>query len=173
MYGVTVANPIAGRRSWLYLGDVIALLTFLGYHVLPDSLDYRPKFMIESKRKIYYQIYMVHMSMVSLTGRPPLMSHRYSTTPLPVDIGNDALFRDKEDVLAGSADDIDTAGWDKQWRKFAVAPMRTRAKLMLLREEIMGFALNAKRQAPVEALLYVARNPKFPKSQLAYKRTLR
>ncbi|KAI3318981.1 hypothetical protein HD806DRAFT_548825 [Xylariaceae sp. AK1471] len=149
----TVLNGDISRRSWLFLGEVIALLTFLGYHVLPDSPNYQPKFTIEIKRKLYYQIYITHMTLVSLTGRPPLMSHRYSTTPLPLDIGNSTLFCDKEDILSRSTDCIDAAGWNKRWRQFAVTPMRARAKLALLREEIMGFALSAKRHVSVEALL--------------------
>lgn len=67
----TIANLPTGRRSWLFLGEVITLLTFLGYHALPDSPDYQPNFMVEVKRRIYYQIFNTHMVMVSLTGRPP------------------------------------------------------------------------------------------------------
>jgi hypothetical protein len=150
---ITIINLPVGRRSWLFLGETVALLTFLGYHVLPDPPNYQPKFMTEIKRKIYYQIYINHWTLVSLTGRPPLMSQCYSTTPLPLDFSNSALFSDEKGALVRALDDIDAGGWDKRARRFSVAPMRARAKLALLREEIMCFALSTKRQVSVEELL--------------------
>ncbi|KAI0419855.1 hypothetical protein F5X98DRAFT_362267 [Xylaria grammica] len=151
----TVLHGDMSRKSWLFLGEVIALLTFLGYHVLPDSPDYQLKFMIEIKRRIYYQIYNVHMTMVSLTGRPPLMSHYYNTTPLPSDIGNATLYGFKDITLAQATADIGITGWDKHARRFSVTFMRARAKLAMLREEIMHFALSTKRQVSIEELLDV------------------
>ncbi|KAI0460604.1 hypothetical protein F5B21DRAFT_510811 [Xylaria acuta] len=149
----TVLFGELGRRSWLFLGEVITLLTFLGYHALPDLPDYQPKFMIEVKRRLYYQIFNTHMVLVSLTGRPPLMSQGYNTTPLPLDIGNHILFSDKEDALTRVVTDIGVTGWDKNARKFSATFMRARAKLSLIREEIMHFALNTKRHVTVEELL--------------------
>ncbi|KAI8953894.1 hypothetical protein F4801DRAFT_64956 [Xylaria longipes] len=143
----TVLHGELGRRSWLFLGELVTLLTFLGYHALPDSPDYRPNFMTEVKRRLYYQIFNTHR-------RPPLMSQIYNTTPLPLDIGNSTLFGDKgEDALTRVMTDIDVTGWDKNETRFSVSFMRARAKLSLLREEIMHFALNTKRHVTVEELL--------------------
>ncbi|TGJ82445.1 hypothetical protein E0Z10_g6322 [Xylaria hypoxylon] len=125
------------------------------YHVLPDSPDYQLKFMIEIKRRIYYQIYNLHMTMVSLTGRPPLLSQSYNTTPLPLDIGNSTLFGVNEITLAQATVDIGVLGWDKHARRFSATFMRARAKLAMLREEIMHFALSTKRHVSVEELLDV------------------
>ncbi|KAI0202929.1 hypothetical protein F4808DRAFT_420255 [Astrocystis sublimbata] len=141
------------RRSWLFLGEVVALLTFLGYHALPDAPDYQPSFMTEIKRRLYYQIYNTHMVMVSLTGRPPLMSRTYDTTPLPLDIGNSTLYSENEDALIKVADSINHTGWNKDERRFSVTFMRVRAQLAMLREEIMDIALNTRRHTTVEELL--------------------
>ncbi|KAI0486719.1 hypothetical protein F4859DRAFT_311784 [Xylaria cf. heliscus] len=149
----TVLHGELGRRSWLFLGEVVTLLTFLGYHALPDSPDYQPNFMVEVKRRLYYQVFNTHMVLVSLSGRPPLMSQSYNTTPLPLDIGNGTLFGDKEDALIRVLNNIGVTGWDKNARKFSVTFMRARAKLSLLREEIMVLALNTKRHVIVEELL--------------------
>ncbi|KAI0862263.1 hypothetical protein F4860DRAFT_122103 [Xylaria cubensis] len=146
-------GDMACRRSWLFLGEIIALLTFMGYHALPDLPDYQPKFMIEIKRRLYYQVFNTHMVMVSLTGRPPMMSQNYNTTPLPLDIGNGTLFSDDEDSLTRAMTNIGATGWDKNTRRFSVSFVRARAKLSLLREEIMHFALNTKRLVTVEELL--------------------
>ncbi|KAI1427658.1 hypothetical protein F5Y12DRAFT_791964 [Xylaria sp. FL1777] len=144
-----------GRRSWMCLGEVITLLTFLGYHVLPDSPDYKPKFMIEIKRRIYYQIYNIHMTMVSLTGRPPLLIQNYNTTPLPLDIGNGTLYGVARNSLEEAKADIGPTGWNKHGKKFSVTFLRSRAKLAILREEIMHFALSTKRHVSAEELLEV------------------
>ncbi|KAI0444663.1 hypothetical protein F4803DRAFT_548907 [Xylaria telfairii] len=141
----TIIDGDLSRRSWLFLGEVVTLLTFLGYHALPDSPDYQPNFMVEIKRRIYYQIFNTHMVMVSLTGRPP--------PPLPLDIPNSILFGDRGDTLTSVLDDIGVGGWDKNARKFSVSFMRARAKLALVREEIMDLALNTKRRVEVEELL--------------------
>ncbi|KAJ2966470.1 hypothetical protein NUW58_g10654 [Xylaria curta] len=151
----TVLHGDMSRRSWLFLGEVVTLLTFLGFHVLPDPPDYQPTFMIEIKRRIYYQIFNTHMVMVSLTGRPPLMSQSYNTTPLPLDVGNSVLFGSGESALVRATADIGSTGWDKNARTYSVTYMRARAQLSLLREEIMHFALNTKRHVTVEELLDV------------------
>jgi hypothetical protein len=130
-------------------------MTFLGYHVLPDSPDYQPTFMVEIKRRIYYQIHCTHMTLVSLTGRPPLTSQSYSTTPLPLDISNATLIGDKDDTPVGATGDIGVLGWSKHARKYSVTCIRERSKLLLLREEIMHFALSTKRAVSIEELLYV------------------
>ncbi|KAI8628128.1 hypothetical protein F5Y19DRAFT_154173 [Xylariaceae sp. FL1651] len=151
----TTLNGDLSRQSWMYLGEVVSLLTFLGYHVLPDSSSYEPKFSTEIKRRIYYHVYITHMTLVSLTGRPPLMSKRYSTTPLPLDFGNSTLYSDEKDALLIAMDNINAEGWDKCGRRFSGTPMRARAKLALLREEIMHFALSTKENTSIEALLDV------------------
>ncbi|KAI1149454.1 hypothetical protein F4825DRAFT_464094 [Nemania diffusa] len=151
----TVLHGDMSRRSWLLLGEVVTLVTFLGYHVLPDSPDYQPNFMVEIKRRIYYHIYNVHMTLVSLTGRPPLISQSYSTTPLPLDISNSILFGDKEDAPMRATADIGALERDGHANNYSVTCISARAKLLLLREEIMHFALSTKRHASIEELLDV------------------
>ncbi|KAK5625304.1 hypothetical protein RRF57_001020 [Xylaria bambusicola] len=143
---------IGCRRSWLFLGEVITLLTFLGYHVLQDTSDYQPSFMTEIKRRIYYSIVM---TMVSLTGRPLLMTQNYNTTPLPLDIGNSTLYGVKGVSLDEAKADINDLGWNKNECRFSVSFLRARAKLSMLREELMHFALHTKQQVTVDELLNV------------------
>ncbi|KAI0907263.1 hypothetical protein F4823DRAFT_630511 [Ustulina deusta] len=151
----TVLHGDMNRRSWSFLGEVITLLTFLGYHVLPDSPDYQPSFMVEIKRRIYCHIYNLHMTMVSLTGRPPLMSQNYHTTPLPLDIGNATLYGVKGISLEAAKAEIGVTGWNNHASAFSVTFLRARAKLAMFREEIMHFALSTRRQVSVEELLDV------------------
>ncbi|KAI0389661.1 hypothetical protein F5Y17DRAFT_111397 [Xylariaceae sp. FL0594] len=149
----TVLNGDMNRRAWFMLGEVIALLTYLGYHVLPDAADYQAKFMVEIKRKMYYKVYILHGSLVSLTGRPPLMSHRFSTTPLPLDLANSTLYSNDRERIRRAMEATDRGGWYVGPGLLAVTPVRARAKLALLREEIMAYALCTKRHESVEALL--------------------
>ncbi|KAI0973756.1 hypothetical protein F4678DRAFT_486918 [Xylaria arbuscula] len=149
----TVLHGDMSRRSWLFLGEVVTLLTFLGYHVLPDPPDYQPKFTVEIKRRIYYHIYNIHITMVSLTGRPPLLVQTYNTTPLPLDIGNSTLYGVKGLTLEEAKANIGPEGWNKYASRFSVTFLRARSKLAMIREEIMHFALNTKRQVSTEELL--------------------
>ncbi|KAI1331561.1 hypothetical protein F5Y16DRAFT_408161 [Xylariaceae sp. FL0255] len=150
----TLINGDISRQSWIFMSEAVALITYLGYHVLPDTPDYRPTFTSEIKRKLYYSIYIIHMSLVSLTGRPPLMSKRFHTTPIPLDLPNMSLFSRDENALVEAPDHYDpVTGWDKYGRKLASMPMRCRAKIALLREDILDLALGPKQYASIEALL--------------------
>ncbi|KAI1260230.1 hypothetical protein F5Y18DRAFT_405977 [Xylariaceae sp. FL1019] len=153
----TQINGDISRQSWKLLSETVSLLTYMGYHVLPDTprSRYVPTFATEIKRKLYYHIYTIHMSLVSLTGRPPLMSHRYCTTPIPLDLPNSVLFCDDKQAFVKALDGIDDKGWDKAGRKLSSSPMRARAKTALLREEILYFALEPKQDVSVEALVDV------------------
>lgn len=83
------------------------------------------------------------------------MSQCYNTTPLPLDISDSVLFSNKEDSLLSARANIGSTGWNKHAMRFPISFMRARAKLSLLREEIMHFALNTKALVSVEELLYV------------------
>ncbi|KAI1117658.1 hypothetical protein F5Y14DRAFT_464709 [Nemania sp. NC0429] len=149
----TILYGDMSRRAWLLLGEVVTLLTFLGYHVLSDSPDYQPSYVVEIKRRLYYQVYITHMTLVSLTGRPPLLSQGYHTTPLPLDISDSILFSSNNDFITSAKADIGATGWNKHAMRFPVSFLRARATLSLLREEIMQFALSTKRLVTIEDLL--------------------
>ncbi|KAI1822221.1 hypothetical protein F4861DRAFT_532402 [Xylaria intraflava] len=151
----TMVDGDMGCRPWLFLAEAVALLTFLGYHVLPNTPDYQYKFMVEVKRKIYFEVHIAHMALVSLTGRPPLMDRRYHTTPLPLNVSDAFLSNDRDSGILRGRDYVGAIESSKPIADLSIAFLRARAQLSLLREEIMRFALSTWCNVSVEELLDV------------------
>ncbi|KAI1505176.1 hypothetical protein F5X99DRAFT_416250 [Biscogniauxia marginata] len=142
----------ASIKAWTYHAEAVAMLTFLGYHVLDNAKPYRPTLSSEIKRRLYHQVYIIDMVIVSFTGRPPLLSRRFASTPLPLDIKNHDLFTDQNSLIK-AADSLDGRGWNTEGVVHSCSLMRGRAILAAIREELFEFALGQGQVVSVEALL--------------------
>ncbi|RAL07260.1 uncharacterized protein BO97DRAFT_263008 [Aspergillus homomorphus CBS 101889] len=132
-------SNVSGDKSlscWRQHGDTIAVTTSIGLHREPSSEWKEVSFQHELKRRIYSAIFAFDKVASTLTGRPPLLSRRYSTTQLPLDISDD-------DILSGNvrtaAAKLDSDGWNRNGgRVFNQAtPLRARAMFARNREEIL------------------------------------
>lgn len=122
----------------------MALLTFLGFHAQLDKTPYVPCLTSEIKRLLFARTYILEMVGTSFTGRPPMITRHYTTTPWPLDCGCETLF-DRE-KLAKAVADIDENGWGREGVLSATTVMRSRMQLAELREEIFHIALGPERQ---------------------------
>ncbi|PYH41252.1 uncharacterized protein BP01DRAFT_306267 [Aspergillus saccharolyticus JOP 1030-1] len=132
-------SNVSGDKSlscWRQHGDTIAVTTSIGLHREPVSEWNEVSFQHELKRRLYSAIFAFDKVASTLTGRPPLLSRRYSTTQLPLDISD-------RDMLSGNvraaAAKLDADGWDRNsGRSFNQAAMlRARAMFARNREEIL------------------------------------
>ncbi|OJJ98281.1 hypothetical protein ASPACDRAFT_1871775 [Aspergillus aculeatus ATCC 16872] len=127
---------VVGLSCWRQHGDTIAVTTSIGLHREPSSEWNEVSFQHELKRRLYSAIFAFDKVASTLTGRPPLLSRRYSTTQLPLDISD-------HDILSGNvrsaAAKLDSDGWDRNsGRKFTQAAiLRARALFARNREEIL------------------------------------
>ncbi|CAJ2509314.1 Uu.00g143400.m01.CDS01 [Anthostomella pinea] len=144
----------ASLKAWTYHADSVALLTFLGYHALGDTGPYRPTTTSEFKRRLYWNIYTVDMVFVSFTGRPPLMSRRFASTPRFLDFRNDDLFSDP-DTLSRAREKLDANGWNTDGVLYSGSPIRARSMLAVIREEIFELALGHAQATSIETLLEI------------------
>lgn len=92
------------------------------------------------------------MTTVSFTGRPPLLSLRYTSTPVPLDIGDEVLFSDAA-TLAQSVQHLDENGWNTRGEFSSSTFIRARALMAFIREEIIEIALGHGHEAPIGTLL--------------------
>ncbi|KAI1763101.1 hypothetical protein GGR53DRAFT_521185 [Hypoxylon sp. FL1150] len=137
---------------WRSHAEVCSLITFLGFHAV-DEKDWRnPTLSTEIKKRIYHHVYSMSMTVTPFTGRPPLISKRYSRTPLPLDIQDDILFSDT-DTLRETAGCLDERGWNTNGEIYAATRLRARAILGAIREEILEIALSSNPVATVDTLL--------------------
>lgn len=128
-----------GLRTWRRTADTVALLTFLGFHAEADSPTYEPTLASEIRRNLFAWIYNINTLTASFTGRPPLLSSSYTSTPLPLDLCDDELM--DKDAMARALQGLNASGWKVQPRLGQHTFTRSRAMLGLIREEIFRIAL--------------------------------
>ncbi|RYP53083.1 hypothetical protein DL768_001860 [Monosporascus sp. mg162] len=148
----------ASLPTWRYDGEVITLLTYLGFHdsrPKDPEIPYVPTLSSEIKRRLFTYALTTHISSVSFTGRPPLLCRRYTSTPLPLDIKDEDLFSD-EATLAKTVDYVDDKGWNTRGQVYPSTFIRARALIASIREEIFEVALGHNHKTPpVETLLEI------------------
>ena len=129
--------------------DVIALLTFLGFHA--ESPTTTTTAVSEIHRNLFAWIYNMDTIMVSFSGRPPLLCRAYTSTPLPLDIAEDELL--DKDLMAQALQGLDENGWKLEPRLGPHGFTRARASLALVREEIFMIALGYGQTVTLEKIL--------------------
>ena len=140
-----------GLPTWRAHADTIALLTFLGIHAEPDSPNYEPTLASETRRSLFAWIYNLDTVTASFTGRPPLLSRCYTSTPLPLGFSDNELM--DKDAMSRVLEDINANGWRVQPRLGRHTVTRARATLGQIREEIFGIALGYGQRASLENIL--------------------
>ena len=124
----------------------------MGYHALTNEEDYVPTFCSEMKRRLYSGIIHVDKTLVLFTGRPPFLSHRYCSTPLPLDVTDEAIFTGGE-ILANAVRSLDENGWGREDKLSYATIQRARTMIGMIRDELIEFALGTAYRSSVEALL--------------------
>ncbi|KAI8958016.1 hypothetical protein F5Y11DRAFT_337548 [Daldinia sp. FL1419] len=125
---------------WRTHAESISLLTFLGFHVVEDTGRYQASLSTEIKKRFFHHMFTMAMVVVSFTGRPPLISSRFSSTPLPLDISNEELFSDHETFMK-AVSRLDEKGWNTDGAIYPSTSIRGRAIIASIREEIFRIVL--------------------------------
>lgn len=126
----------------------------MGLHAETDSPLYVPTFCSELKRRLFAHVFILDKVNVSISGRPPLLSRRFCTTPMPLDIPDEYFFADAATFNA-ALNDISETGWTQTETPHASTMLRGRLIIAQLEEEIQELALGGNKSASVEEILYV------------------
>ncbi|KAI1479687.1 hypothetical protein F4774DRAFT_409811 [Daldinia eschscholtzii] len=126
---------------WRAHAETIALLTFLGFHAVEEKDRREASLATEIKKRFFHHLFTMDMVVVSFTGRPPLISSRYSSTPLPLDISTEDLFSD-HDTFMKAVSRLDEKGWNTDGEIYPSTNIRARAIIAIIREEIFKIALD-------------------------------
>jgi hypothetical protein len=94
----------------------------------------------EVRRRIYTAVFNIDKVISTFTGRPPLLSYRFSSTPLPLDISDEDLLSDGG--LEKIAEDLDKNGWNTKGIIYSTTTLRARNAFMVVRGEILEMALS-------------------------------
>lgn len=130
------------------------MMTFLGLHVQQHDALYQPTLCSENRRRLFYQIFTSDKLVVSFTGRPPLVSRRFCSTPLPLDISDEDLASDAS-TLNRAVASLDPNGWNTDGAMYSVTVIRARAMIAHVRDELVEIALSHNVGVSLEHLRYV------------------
>lgn len=135
-----MADTFLGISSWSAHGAAVTMLTYLGLHVLENEPSYTPSLCSENKRRLVAQIFASDTLGSAFTGRPPLLSRRYFSTPLPLDI-RDEDFIDN-DTLMNAVRALDDRGWNTDGGMYPTTVIRARCMTAFVRDELFEIALS-------------------------------
>ncbi|RSM01446.1 hypothetical protein CEP52_008553 [Fusarium oligoseptatum] len=143
----TLGTLIYGDASstfWESHSLAVSMMIFLGLHAQGGSKSQvqheTPSFCTEYKRRLFSYIFFTDKSVVSFSGRPPLISRRYCSTALPLDLQDEDLMSD-EATRAEVMKTLDEKGWNTQKKVHSVTFMRARILLSYVLDELVEIAL--------------------------------
>lgn len=99
-------------------------------------------------------IYKNDKVLATFTGRPSLLSAKYLTTPLPLDISDEDLFYGGGTPLTRNLR-VDSNGWSTRGELYPMTVLRAKMMIAFIREEIIDIALQAKPSNNDPQRLYV------------------
>ena len=128
------------------------MLTFLGLHAERPPTHYKPTLCSENKRRLFAYCFNIDKVIVAFTGRPPLLSGRYCSTPLPLDLSDEDLLGDEES-LAKAVEELDENGWNTRGKVYPSTLLRARVISSFIQDEILEIALNPRSKPSLDDLL--------------------
>ena len=117
-------------------------VTALGLHREPKE-DYPDTFMAsELRKRQFIGVFVTDKTMAAMSGRPPLLSRRYSTCQLPLDISEDELIVE-EPRLSEIKSKLDLHGWNTSGEVYPSTWARGLLLMNIIREEVLEVTLDA------------------------------
>ncbi|KAJ4328536.1 hypothetical protein N0V84_001053 [Fusarium piperis] len=144
----TLGTLIYGDASstfWDSHSLTVSMMIFLGLHAQDGASKSQvhqeiPSFCTEYKRRLFSSIFFTDKSVVSFSGRPPLISRRYCSTALPLDIPDEDLMSD-ETTRAEAMKTLDERGWNTQKKVHSGTFIRVRILLSFVLDELVEIVL--------------------------------
>ncbi|EHK42515.1 hypothetical protein TRIATDRAFT_137434, partial [Trichoderma atroviride IMI 206040] len=132
---------------WKFHAETAAMLTFSGFHVDrrcgPSTSLSKPMASIstEARRRIVCQIFIADKFLAAFVGRPALLTRRFCSIQLPLDLDDGVLLSDK-DTFQRHLLRLDNDGWDTDGRLHSASILRVRTMVALIRDEILEIGLS-------------------------------
>lgn len=128
----------------------------MGLHASTNTSHNDRSISAQMQRRLFFAIFSHDKTVATFTGRPPFLSRRFVSTPLPLDISD-------EELLDGSKTEdlqtlkVDLNGWNTKGKVYGVTFTRSRAMLAFIRDEILEIALQGQQYCVdnINTLMYV------------------
>lgn len=125
---------------WRQIGELAALMTSLGLHREAEYDGRKPDITSEVRRGIFAVVFNIDKVIGTFTGRPPMLSRRYCSTPLPLDLSDEALLSNEQEMAAAAAR-LDANGWNRDNKIYSKTVLRARTMFAFVRDGILELAL--------------------------------
>lgn len=107
---------------------------------------------------MFWSLFITDKVSASFSGRPPLLSRHYVSTPLPLDLKDDYIFADKHAFENAVASTLDCNGWSLEGGLYSSTTVRARAMISIIKDEVFEVALGpGALTASKERMLFVSR----------------
>lgn len=131
-----------GHLYWRQHGDLCSMTTCLGMHRDTDQTPRMVSVSSEMRRRIYAAVFNIDKVISTFTGRPPMLNHRYSSTPLPLDLSDEQLLSDTTS-LSKSIERLDANGWNTDGQIYSTTILRARTSFSVIRGGVLDIALRS------------------------------
>lgn len=108
---------------------------------------------MEARRRIVCQVFIADKFLAAFVGRPALLTRRFCSIQLPLDLDDDALLSDKE-TFQRHLLLVDSNGWDMDGRLHSASVLRVRTMVALIRDEILEIGLGCIEDHSVDNIMY-------------------
>lgn len=108
---------------------------------------------MEARRRIVCQIFITDKFLAAFVGRPALLTRRFCSIQLPLDLDDRILLSDKE-TFQRHCSRLDNDGWDMDGRLHSASILRVRTKVALIRDEILEIGLSYVQDDNLDDIMY-------------------
>ncbi|KAM0172895.1 hypothetical protein ACHAPF_007152 [Botrytis cinerea] len=138
-------SSMSAFKLWRRQGDTVHLATALGLHHCAVRPDAGVTTSLEIKRRIFCAVFVNDKTLSIFTGRPPGLSHRYNSCPLPLDLEDEILLAGKE-TLQEAASKLDENGWNRDGNIYSCSRIRASMMYGEIIDEILEISLGTVNQ---------------------------
>ena len=129
----------SGYLLWRRHGSLVAALTAMGLHRETDS-DSSNFALTQLRRRLLVATFVHDKIRATFMGRPPLLSRRYCSCTLPLDLSDEECMGTQEEVALAKSR-LDSSGWNKDGKIHSATEARALMLSSILRDEILEISL--------------------------------
>lgn len=113
-----------------------------------------PSLCSEHRRRITARVFNIDKVLVSFTGRPPLLSRRFFSSPLPLDL-TDLCLESDQATIRHAVQELDSNGFRHVGDLKGSSMVRARSQIAYIKDELLEIALANSVKVTFESLTYV------------------
>lgn len=127
-------------ENWRLHGELAALTTFMGLHTAAAASEKEWSVTVQIKRRLFAAVFNIDKVIATFAGRPPLISRRFASMPLPLDLSDEVLLT-PDPTGSIQRQHLDENGWSTDGVIHSTTMLRARTILSFIRDAILEIAL--------------------------------